>query len=58
MSIFGSKWSNIGQNTPKKSILRICPPKKFASFFKGAKNMFLCQKLEQFIVAFERNRPK
>ena len=38
--------------------MRIFPPKKFALFFKRPKNMFLCQKLEQFIVGFGRNRPK
>ena len=59
MSIFGSKWSNFGQNTPKKSILRIFPQKKFASFFKRPKYMFLLwRKWGPFIAAFVRNRPK
>ena len=34
-------WSKYGQ----KSVLRIFPPKKFASFFKRPKNMFLWQKI-------------
>ena len=58
MSIFGSKWSNVGQNTPKKSILRIFPQKKIASFFKRPTNMFLWRKRGTFIVEFGRNRPK
>ena len=58
MSIFGPKWSNFGQNSPKKSILRISPPKKIAPFFKRPKNTFLWRKRGTFIVAFGKNRPK
>ena len=58
MSIFGPKWSNVGQKTPKRSILRIFPKIIIAPFLKRPKNTFLWRKWVTFIEAFGRNRPK